>query len=126
MDETIASGHGCTGSIGPGPWPPVSQTRVPVAWWGTRQGRFFPVFPSSHNSTINTMSQETKPTPQEIETINKHLDALLFMDARKPELLLRRMSCQNGIRKRRRLRHHDGPFAAHQRSEGRCLQFLCE
>lgn len=30
------------------------------------------------------MSQETKPTPQEIEAINKHLDALLGMDARKP------------------------------------------
>lgn len=33
---------------------------------------------------INTMSQETKPTPQEIEAINNHLDALLGMDVRKP------------------------------------------
>lgn len=30
------------------------------------------------------MSQETAPTPQDIEAINKHLDALLGMDARKP------------------------------------------
>lgn len=30
------------------------------------------------------MSQETEPTPQEIEAINKHLDALLGMDVRKP------------------------------------------
>jgi len=30
------------------------------------------------------MSQENKPTPQEIEAINKHLDALLGMDVRKP------------------------------------------
>lgn len=30
------------------------------------------------------MSQEPKPTPEEIETINKHLDALLGMDVRKP------------------------------------------
>jgi CRISPR-associated protein Csb1 len=30
------------------------------------------------------MSQETKPTPQTIDDINKHLDALLGIDARKP------------------------------------------
>ena len=30
------------------------------------------------------MSQETKPTPEQVQEINKHLDALLGMDVRKP------------------------------------------